>query len=92
MPDYVPYEPNLGPLVLTRCKRLTLSTGAEIMVGRQDDHPEGVIMLHHVTSGVQADGQRTKLVFALTPEACRALVTLYAAHGISKLDAEKQES
>ena len=68
-----------------------LESGAEVRVGLQTDHPHGGIGLVHDMRNTQPDtGERTRLVFCLTPEAAGALVALYVAHGI--IDAPNEQT
>jgi hypothetical protein len=62
---------------------IELKSGAEVRVGLQTDHPHGGIGLVHDMRNTQPHtGERTRLVFCLTPEAAGALFVLYIAHGI----------
>lgn len=87
-PDDRPLRPyNADPisprLVATKWHRTRLNSGAEISVGKQHGHPHGggdafVCDLRHT----QPSGERTRLVFCITPEGAGALIALFRSHGI----------
>lgn len=91
--ETIPYEtvPLSNKKIRTIFKSSHLSNGTEVHVGLQKDHPHGGIAYLHEFFNTQPDGRRTKLVFTLTPEACRALMELYSAFGICK-DRRKRKS
>ena len=77
----VKYDPT--PLPDKPCKTawlgVELESGAEVRVGLQTG---GIGLVHDMRTTQPDTGERTRLVFCLTPEAAGALVALYVAHGI----------
>lgn len=80
----VPYDDKpIGVAEKTWMRGCRLPNGSTVRVGFQPKHPHGKSGGYlHLLETTQPDGTRTLLRFCLTPEACVALVGLYAAHGI----------
>lgn len=81
-PRIVPYSsaPLIGCRAPTSWKRITLDNGATVAVGAQLTAIDTRYV--HVFERNKTPRTRTKLIFALSPEACVALVQLYIAHGV----------
>lgn len=84
MKKKVPYSNNpLGICSKTMMRGCRLPSGATVRVGYQDEHPESKSGGYlHILEMPKPDGTVTQLRFSLTPEACYALMILYAAHGV----------
>ena len=81
MSELTPYDPTLIGTTPAHMIKTTLESGSEVYVGLQRDHVLGVTFYHEFRNA-QPDGKRSQLKFALSPEACRALVQLYMSHGL----------
>jgi len=60
-----------------------LPNGSDVFVGVTKEHPQSGLAIIHEFHADQPDGPRTRLHFALSPEAVAAVIALYHAHGMS---------
>lgn len=84
--EIVPYDKTLpGAGKVNRLwRQVVLDTGATVAVGLEKSHsqsPTGIAATIRMEKD-QPEGTRSRLEFAMTHEACIALVALYIAHGL----------
>lgn len=84
----VKYEPDAlqGPPIKTEWLEVTLASGAQVRVGLQRSHRHGIALVHDLRHTQPDTGKMTQLVFCLSLPAARALVAIYAAHGVLEGD------